>query len=333
MRERPRAVEFVEASLERSAYSLLSYSGLQLGLRALPSDSALNETVGIGLRSEDLGVLAGVVETLEPGEINLEVVLIRKSIVDSLNQRHIRKDLVAHLVHSVLDASTIVLGKDIESSVLDAIESLVKLRNDRLDLVQSRELLPLPTSLDVCAKDAVPGFGQTGVFVPVESIERGPGALEHKKTLEARLNGDTLAFSSHGLNNALLLAIAEEGVWMRLAVDGHAGPFVLDDLDVAGVDMRVGLDEVVADDGSKELGRCDRVLLCEDVAGLLLGVCGDDYRVVGLGVRGVDVALEEDADSHLHNGLNSSLLVLVDLVQPDVVLAIAGIAELRHVAG
>jgi hypothetical protein len=73
-------------------------------------------------------------------------------------------------------------------------------------------------------------------------------------------------------------------MWVRLAIDLHAGPSVLDDLDVCGVDVGVGLDKVVANDGSELLRRIDGVLLGEDVGGLLLGVCCNDNRVVSLGV-------------------------------------------------
>lgn len=48
---------------------------------------------------------------------------------------------------------------------------------------------------------------------------------------------------------------------MRLAVDGHSGPSVHDDVDMGGVDVLVGFDEMVADYGGEELGRSDRVLL------------------------------------------------------------------------
>jgi hypothetical protein len=59
---------------------------------------------------------------------------------------------------------------------------------------------------------------------------------------------------------------------------------VLDDFDVTGMDMGVGLDEVVADEGSELLGGIDRVLLGENVGGLLLGVGSNNDRVVRLGV-------------------------------------------------
>lgn len=75
---------------------------------------------------------------------------------------------------------------------------------------------------------------------------------------------------------------------MRLAVDLHASPSVLNDLDVCGVDVRVGLDEVVANDRSELLRRIDRVRLGEDIGGLLLSVCCNDNRVICLGkaIRG-----------------------------------------------
>jgi hypothetical protein len=59
---------------------------------------------------------------------------------------------------------------------------------------------------------------------------------------------------------------------------------MLDDLDMRGVDVGVGLDEVLADNGSELLGGVDGVLLGKDVRGLLLGVGSDNDRVVCFGV-------------------------------------------------
>jgi hypothetical protein len=73
-------------------------------------------------------------------------------------------------------------------------------------------------------------------------------------------------------------------VW--LAVNVHARPSVLDDLDVGGVDVRVRVYEVVTDDGGELLRRVNGVLLCEDVGGLLLGIGCNDDRVVCFGVAG-----------------------------------------------
>jgi hypothetical protein len=93
------------------------------------------------------------------------------------------------------------------------------------------------------------------------------------------------------------------------------------------------------------------VLLGENEGGLFLGVGGDDDGVVRFGVaesyqlcdsrvgrllddvgylRCVNVALKKSAYSLLDNGVNASLLILVDLVETDVVLTIACVAKLRH---
>lgn len=75
-------------------------------------------------------------------------------------------------------------------------------------------------------------------------------------------------------------------MWVWFSVDGHACPFVLDDFDVGGVDVFVGVYEVIANDGGEEFWGVDWVLFCEDVAGLLLGVCCYDDGVVGCCVAG-----------------------------------------------
>jgi hypothetical protein len=59
---------------------------------------------------------------------------------------------------------------------------------------------------------------------------------------------------------------------------------VLDDLDVGGMDVRVLVDEMIAEDCGELLGWVNGVLLCENVGGLLLGVGRDDDGVVGFGV-------------------------------------------------
>ena len=41
---------------------------------------------------------------------------------------------------------------------------------------------------------------------------------------------------------------------------------------------------MLGEDGAEEFRGRDRVLLCEDVGGLLLGIRGDDNGVVGFGV-------------------------------------------------
>jgi hypothetical protein len=80
-------------------------------------------------------------------------------------------------------------------------------------------------------------------------------------------------------------------MWVRLSIDRHACPSLLDDLDIRGVDVGVSLDEVVTDDGGEKFDRCDWVLFCEDIARLLLSIGCYYNGVVGFGVAGGLVSL------------------------------------------
>ena len=283
---------------------------------------------------------------------NLEIVLIGEGVVNRFDQWHCCQDLFAHFIHGVLDASTVVRSEGLQSNLAGSIPRLVKLGHYRLDFGKGGEGLPLPASLNLGAQNAVPCLRELSVCVAVEAIEGRTGALKNKKLLNLGAQEDALVFPCNGLDNTNFLAVAEKGVWVWLSINGHARPPVLDDLDVCGVDVRVGLDEVGSDNGCEELGRCDRVLLGEDVAGLLLGVGGYDNGVVCRGIagrsqilliealenydealgsclRGINIAFQKDTDRHFNDGLSSSLLILVDLIKADVVLAIACRAE-RH---
>lgn len=59
---------------------------------------------------------------------------------------------------------------------------------------------------------------------------------------------------------------------------------MLNNFDVGGVNVRVGLDKVVANDDSELLGWVDRVLFCENVCRLLLRIGRNYDRVVCFGV-------------------------------------------------
>lgn len=47
--------------------------------------------------------------------------------------------------------------------------------------------------------------------------------------------------------------------------------------------------------------------------------------------RSLNVTLEQDADGHLDNGLDTALLIAVYLVHADIILAVAGSSESVHV--
>jgi len=75
------------------------------------------------------------------------------------------------------------------------------------------------------------------------------------------------------------------------------------------------------------------VLLGHDISGLLHSVCCHNWTIVGFGVGDVDLALEENADGHLSDCMRLGRFILIDLVDSDVVFAISGCYELRHVVG
>lgn len=258
-------------------------SRLQLRLW-LAGNGALDEAVGVGLGRVDLGILARVLQAFVPAQINFKVVLVGERVVDGLDQRSRLEDLVTHLVHGVLDAGAAVLCERINRDLPRGGVALLELGCDRPDLSQAGEQLPLPTALDLGAQDAVPRLGQLRVLIAVEAVEGRSGALEHEQTFDTGVDRDSLALPCDCLDDSSLLTIAVEGVRVRLAVDGEPSPSMDNDVDVRGVDVAVGVDKVLAEDGSEQFRRRDRVLFGEDVAGLLLGVGSDDHRVVGFGV-------------------------------------------------
>lgn len=47
-------------------------------------------------------------------------------------------------------------------------------------------------------------------------------------------------------------------------------------------------------------------------------------------LRGIDLALQQNTDGHLHDGLHTGLLIAVHLVHANIVLAVAGSGERGH---
>lgn len=298
---------------------------------------------------------------------------VGQRIVDSLEQRHSSQDLLTHLVHGGLDTGRVILSKGLEGGVPGSLPGIVELVNIGLDFVQAAEAAPGPGSIDLGAQNTVPGLLEGGEFVADEAPELGAGALEDGQAVNGGSDVDALALDHVDLDVAGLGAVLNEGVGVGLAVDVHAHPAVSDDVDVGGVDVRVLLDEVGAEDGAEQLGGSHRVLLGSDVDGVLDGVGGDDDAVVGLGVaicmrsrrvsdsvascgeipisvrrgphgvkmegnaeqdlRGLDITLQQDADGHLDDSLDTGLLITVNLVNADIVLAVAGSSQRVHDCG
>ena len=255
--------------------------------------------------------------------------LVGQRIVGLVGLRHRIQDLLAHLVHGVLDRRRLVLGKGLERDVAGGLPRGVEALDALLHGRQVGELLPGPAGVHVGREDAVPRLLEGGKLVTDEAVEGGAGALEHLEADDAALDGDAVP-RDRGLDVAGLLAVTQEAVGVGLAVDDHARPAVDGDVDVGGRDVGVFVEEVLAQDAGVQLGRVDGVLLGLDVDGVLDGVGSDNHAVVGLGVGSLDLALEKAADGHLGDGLLAGLLILVDLVDTDIVLAVASSRKASH---
>lgn len=242
----------------------------------------MNQTVRVALRSVDLGVLAVVLQALEPAEVNFKVMLVGQSVLDIRRVRGSNKNLVAHVVHGSLHTRTVLLCESVDGDLSGSLVALVELVLLLADLLNILELLPLPRVLDFGAENAVPGLGKSGVLVSVEAVEGGTGALEDQEAVNTGLDGDALATSCDNLDSALVGAVTEERVRVGLAVDSHATPAVDGNLDMCDVNVAVSVDKVLAKDGSEELRRVDGVLFGKHVHGLLLCIGCDDGGVVCL---------------------------------------------------
>lgn len=259
----------------------------------------MNKTVGVALGRVDVCVLARVLEAIVPAEVNLKVVLVGQRVVDVLDLWHSSEDLLAHLVHGVLDTGALFGCKRLHCDFARALPCSVELvgRGGSLDGGDVRERAPGPAALDFCAEDAVLRLGQDGELVfCVVAVEGAAGAFEHEQALDAGADLDALAARGDDVGGARVGAVAEEGVWVGIAGDLHASPAVLDDIDTRDGQVGVAVDKVLGEVGSVELNGQDWRRLCEDVRGLLLGVGGHNDGVVGLGVGRVNVALKHRLD-------------------------------------
>lgn len=256
--------------------------------------------------------------------------LVGEGVTSDINLGSSLEDLLAHLVHSVLDRCALVLSESFERDGAGSIKGGVEALDALLDGSNVGEGLPGPSGINIGGEDAVPGLAEGGVLIADEAVEGGAGALEDLEARDGARELDTLFPRDSRLDVAGLLAVTVEAVGVGLSVNVDAGPTVDDDLDVGNVDVGVLVEEVLAEVGDIELWGVHGVLLGLDVDGVLDGVGGNDNAVVSLGVGGLDLALEKAADGHLSDGLRAGGFILVDLVDADIVLAIASSSEAGH---
>jgi hypothetical protein len=300
-----------------------------LELWLVSRDGALDKTVRVGLRSIDLGVLAGVLETLMPAKVDLEIVLVWQGVGDVLDLGELLEDRLAHVVHGSLDRCRVLESEGLEGDVSSAVVGVVEhaVLGELLDLAIGGDLGagPHPGRVDVGGEDSVVGLWKGGVLALVVRVEHGAGGLEDGQVLDTGLDLEWRAVVTlgHG-DETLFLAVSHEGVRVRLALDVESGPTMLDDVNVGGVDMWVAGDEVVGDGSTETLNWPHLSLLGQNVDGVLDGVGWNDWRVVSMGVRLLNVALQKTA----HSQLNDVLVVSVVWISPhlqntDIVLTVS----------
>lgn len=175
---------------------------------------------------------------------NFKVMLIRQRIIHRFDLWHSSQNGIGHSVHHRLHAGTIHLGEGVERNLACRAPGIVESRCICLYIGEAGEIPPFPCSIYLGAEDSVPDLGQSRILVAHKAPELRASALQYVQALDARGDCDALALRHIHLHIASFCAIPEEGVRMRLAVDGHASPSVGDDVDMSDVDVAVFLDEV-----------------------------------------------------------------------------------------
>src|SRR5207253_1507093 len=122
-----------------------------------------------------------------------------------------------------------------------------------------------------------------------------------------------------------LVAAGDEGVGVSLAADVDPVPGVLGDEDGGGVDVGVAVDEVAAEGPGEAFDVGQRVVAGDGVDGVLHRVGRDDFRVVAVGVGGLEGAFELDVDGELLELVDVG--AAGDLGQADLGLAVGVLGE------
>src|SRR5690606_16420879 len=129
---------------------------------------------------------------------------------------------------------------------------------DRVEVEAARALGEAPAGRDVGREDAVGRLLQAGVAVLRVAHEAGLAALEDREALQA-LHDVALVAVGEDVRGAGLLALADEGVVVALAVDLDALPLVLLCVPAAARDPVERAGEVVREAEEEVLRRTDAV--------------------------------------------------------------------------
>lgn len=200
---------------------------------------------------------------------NLEIMLVRQRVLDSLNVWHCLQNVLAHLIHGILHGWAVLLRKQLHRNFTCSRPRLVELWNGSPHRSQTLEVVPLPRAIDLGGQNPVPDFRESGVLITDEAVELRASALQDQQSSDAAANFDALSFPGSNFNVPRLVSITEERVGVGLPIQSHTGPAMDYDLHVSSMDMLIRVDEVRGEDAGVELRGSHRVLFCLDVDGVL----------------------------------------------------------------
>jgi len=174
----------------------------------------------------------------------------------------------------------------------------------------------LPLNVKRGSQDSVVFLGQRGVAALMEVQEAGLSGLQNSVSSDSRSHRHhgrhvaTLGANHLGVRNRG--ADALEGVSVlahgTLGVgDHHAVPAVLEQLHRDLLDLvRVGLEEMLANDDAKAFNGAKIMHFSEDVNGVLASVSGDDIRVITSVESAIhNISFKQDISSNLHDVLGT----------------------------
>lgn len=293
----------------------------------------------------DLHVLTSIVN-VELAHVDTNVMLVGQSIRDFGNSGELGQDLLLHEVESSLNGSRVILGEGITSDLLDTgMDGLV------VNIAESGRRLgdKSPLTVNSSREDTIPNRDQSGVFISVETVESRTSSLEDEELVKTRGNADfvtsTIMVNTGGLD---ILTITDERVVVGLTINNETSPLVLDDINKSTRKVSILLQDMFSDLLTKDFNVINILAtLGNDVDSVLAGIGGDNNRVIGLGVRGLDITFQQKSDLYAETtkldpmssiviiiaktysefGTVLNVTLLVDSHKTDEVLTVAGFLE------
>ena len=240
------------------------------------------------------------------------------------------QDVGGHVVHGGLDGGGVFESKAVEGDLEHFGQGLVKeaLVSELVDVLDGADLLAVkvPGAVDVGGQDSVGSWRQGGVVALVVANETGAGGLQDGEVLQGGRELEVAAAVIGKTSCLHILAVLLERVVVQLAVHLVLGPLVLDDVNIDAGHVGVLADKVLSKVGCKALDGPHVRLSGLNQDRVLHRISRHNRRIVCLRVRHVEVTSKQHSYGRLeHLLLLRVVLVLLDLEELDVVLAVGGV--------